>query len=525
MPFADVTKPIVVQASKVLAANVDNYLRRMCIVSQGGSTLAVGTSKIVRNSNYTEILNGIVNENPNAEALKKQLDGFFAYAGDKECCVLEVGAFDSTANTISQQVSKLRDFIEGQVNRSYCHLVPDTWYYPPKAIVATPNTTLSVNYALTALRPAVPEGETLPENVEQPTTQASLTVLTNAQTYSVEVADPSIVIYNEQTRLFTAIQEGTTTATIIANLNASNPNSKNAVVEVEFKVGVWNENLTLTPEETAKTSEQVTNTTSNIPTEGERDLAFASLAENYLDLENKVFFFTNLKLNEDPSISEAWQLYKGKKSVFGVYDNLNNASYPLASIILGICASNRYDIGETQVGTPLNYKALKGVSGSQLTHTFANNIIQAPATFAGSLAGNPAILNGRYADGVAWEYYYFWDLIEFEIKKKLEMLLLNGSNTSNSTIAYSQQGIDVLASSIKSELLLWQSRGLVTSFSQSYDPASNSQIGIGQIKAIDFYSYIKSNPEDYANEVYRGFSFYLMVGRFIRQIFIDVTLN
>lgn len=525
MPFVDVTKPIIVQASKVLTANIDNYLRRMCIVSDGGSTLPVGTSKIVRNSDFSEILNGIANQNSNGEALQKKLNGFFAYAGDKECCVLEVGAFNATSNTIAQQVSRLRDFVEGQVNRSYCHLVPDAWYYPSKSIVVTPNTTLSVTPALTALRPAVPDGETLPADVSAPVSQVTLTIITNAPDHHIEVADPSIVHYDSTTNTFIALQEGTTTATITANINSSNPNSKNAVVEVEFKVGVWNEDLALTPEETAKTSEQVSITTTNAPTEGERDLAFASFAGSYIDLEDKVFFFVNLKLLDDPSISEAWQLYKGKKSVFGVYDNLKDSPYPLASVVLGICASNRYDIGDTQVGTPLNYKALKGVSGTQLTHTFANNLIQAPATFAGSLAGNPTVLNGRYADGTAWEYYYFWDLIELEIKKKLEMLLLNGSNTSNSTIKYTQQGIDVLASSIKSELLLWQSRGLVTSFSQSYDQASNSQIGIGQIKAIDFYSYIKSNPEDYANEVYKGFSFYLMIGRFVRQIFIDVTLN
>lgn len=525
MPFADVTKPIIVQASKVLTANVDNYLRRMCIVSNGGSNLNVGTSKIVHQSDYADILSTEVSATEYSTKLNKLLTGFFAYAGDKECCVVEVGAFNSSTNPISLQVSRLQDFIGSQVNRSYCHLVPDEWYYPPKATILTPNTTLTVQYKLTALRLPIPEGETLPEGVSQPNPEGQLDIQTNASDYTVEIADETVVSFDKESHKLTALKEGTTDITITANVNTSNSNSQNATAVVSVKVGKWDEELVLTDTEQAETSEKVVVTTNNQPTEGERDLAFSQLAAKYINLEDKVFFFIRLKDNEDPSISEAWQLYKSKKSVFGVYCNLNNPPYPLTAVILGICASSKFDIGDTQVGTPLNYKVLRGLTPNQLTHTFANNIIQSSANFAGTLAGNPVVLNGRYADGTAWEYYYFWDLIEFEIKKNLETLLLNSANSSNNALPYTQQGIDIMLSSIKGTLLLWQSRGIVTSFAEGYDPVTNTQINPGQIKTIDFYTYIQNNPLDYANEIYKGFSFYLMVGRFVRQIYIDVTLN
>lgn len=523
--YADVTNPIIIQATKTLQPKIDNFLRRMCIVSQGGTTLENGQFQIVRSSSYGEILNTQPNNEAAKTELEKKLKGFFAFAGDKELCVLEVGAFNVDSNPISNQVQFLSDYIASKKSQSYIHLVPDAWYYPPERSVPVANTSISCTTSLVGLREAVPESESLPGGVSQPITTEALVITTNIadENLSAVWGQEGIASFDVASKTITAIKEGETTLTLSGKTNPDEGNE--ASITIKVIVGAWNEELALEPsEETAKDT-PVSDITNNPNKTLGRDLAFSNFAKEFASLESKVFFFITMTANEDPSISQGAALYKNVKSVFLVYDNLLNAAYPLSSIVLGICASSTYDLSDTQKGTPLNFKTLDGQTAAQLSSVLATNIIDCPANFGGTLAGNYVLLNGRYADGTAWEYYYFWDTIEFEIRKKLETLLLNGVNSSQNVIPYNQSGLDTLAANIKSVLLLWQSRGVVTNFAKSFDNNTNSMVDVGQISAIDFYTYIANNPEDYANEIYKGFSFYLMIGRFIRQIYIDVTLN
>lgn len=523
--YADVTNPVVVQASKTLSSKIDNYLRRMCIVSEGGSSLNPGEFKLVRNSSYAEILSTQPNNETAKNDLEKKIKGFFAFAGDKELCILEVGAFNQESNPISNQVQHLSSYIAAKKSQSYIHYVPDSWYYPPISRVRVPNSTITLDTSLVALRVAKPENETLPEGASEPISTKVLDIVTNIPTenLSFSFGKEGVASFDVETKTITAVGAGETTLMLAGRLDTSK--GEDAFITLQIVVGEWNEDLTLTEEQTALQSTPLSYTTNNADEEGVRDLAFSNFAKEFISLESKVFFFITMTTNEDPLISQAAQLYKNVKSVFLVYDNLLNAAYPLSSIILGICASSSYDLSDTQKGTPLNFKTLDGQTAEQLSSVLSSNIIDCPANFGGTLAGNYVLLNGRYADGVAWEYYYFWDTIEFEIKKKLETLLLNGVNSSQNVIPYTQSGIDTLAANIKSVLLLWQDRGVITSFSESFDSNTNSMVNAGQISAIDFYTYVANNPEDYANEIYKGFSFYLMIGRFIRQVYIDVTLN
>lgn len=526
MAYADVSKPIVIQASKSLSAKVDNYLRRMCIVSQGGSSLADGQWKEINSSQIEEILSTQLDNESAVNDLRRKLNGFFAFASDKDVMVVEVGAFESQNNPISKQVQKLRDYINDAGKKSYCHLVPSSWYWPKEEMVEVPNSEISISQALYALRPAVPEDQTLPEEgVTQPISQISLGLSTNipSENLKIEIEPKSVASYDADTDSLTAIAQGEATITVSGKVDPLE--GETALVQAKIKVGQWNVNLELTEEEKKLEKQGVEDQTDNGTKPGDRDLSFLGLVDEHIAMSSKTFFFIEIT-KEVPSTSAAFQTYANKKSLFAVYDNLvATSSYPLSSIILGIAASSRYDLSTTQHGTPMNFKALSGQNFDPLKRAMMKELIDAPANFAGELAGNCVLMNGRYTDGTAWEYYYQWNIVEFEIELKLQMLLLNGVNSASSVIQYNQNGIDILKANIKSVLMLWQERGVITSFARSLDAATGLMVGEGDISSVDFTQYIAQNPEDYKNEVYKGFSFYIMIGRYPRQIVIEASLN
>lgn len=522
MAYADITKPVIIQASKSLSAKVDEYLRRMCILSCGGTTLGVGESREVSISSYSSILNDQIGSETLKTNIENKLRGFFAYAGSKDVQVLELGAFDADTNTIANQVTQLRTFINNASPRCYIYLVPEFWYYPNISMVPIENTQIHITHSLVMLRTAIPEGETLPADVSEPVTEALNQITSNASDLSVQYSNEGVAEFDKATGKIKALSEGETTITLSGKVDSTKGDT--AIATFQVIVGAWNEELNPTSTQAALINTPINVSTNNGFESGGRDLSFSALAAEYTALNSTTFFFIEMTKNEDPSISQAFELYKNKKSVFVVYDNLQNSQLPLISMILGLCASDKFDLGASQTGSPLNYKLLSGQTPSFLSSSLLKNLIQAPANFAGSLAGNPVVLNGRYCDGVAWEYYYQWDTIEFNITKKLQTLLLNSANSKQSVVVYNQNGLDILKANIKSELLRWKEYGVITAFSRSYDQTTMSLVGEDDIEAIDFYTYVAQNPDKYENEIYDGFSFYVMVSRYVRQIIISAEV-
>lgn len=522
MAYADVTNPIIIQASKSLSAKVDEYLRRMCIVSCGGTTLGVGESKEVNISSYSSVLTDQVGSVAAKTNLEKKLRGFFAYAEGKDVYVLELGAFNADTNTIANQVARLKTFINNASPRCYIYLVPESWYYPNASAVPVEDTQIHIAHSLVMLRAAVPEGKTLPAGVSEPITEAANSVTSNAQALSVSYSNEGVAEFDRTTGKIKALNAGETTVILSGRVDPRKGNE--AIASFRVVVGAWNEEQVSTSAQTLLINTPVNVSTNNGFEDGGRDLSFSSLAEEFLALNSTTFFFIEMTKNEDPSVSPAFELYKNKKSVFAVYDNLQNSQYPLVSIVLGVCASDKFDLGEGQAGSSLNYKLLAGQTIGFLSSSLLKNLVQAPANFAGSLVGNPVILNGRYCDGVAWEYYYQWDTIEFNITKKLQTLLLNSANSKQNVVAYNQNGLDILKAGIKSELLKWKEYGVISAFSRSYDQTTASMVGENDISATSFYTYIAQNPEKYENEIYDGFSFYVMIGRYPRQIVISAEV-
>lgn len=552
MTFADVTRPVVINVTKMSVAQVDEYIRRPAVISTGETLLNIGEYKIVDAGTYIDIFRD--KDNYTTTNLYKRIAGFFSYAENKELLVFEVGEFDAADNNTASQVQTLRSFIANKYKRCYAYLVPDAWYYPEKIMLNITNTSFKLEKKFVGLRMPIPNGKfetDLPaknakitptsfvgikagsknisasyiakalEKISAPISKATNKLTTNASYMDVTYSVANVAKYDWETGEVEAIGEGETEITLTGAFSKL----EGKVLTTKFKVRVeaWDKELVLTKQEETDSKTGDEQITDNGQKEV-RQMDFADLAQEYSQLNSQQYFFVNATKDEDPAISDAWTYYKGKKAVFAIYDNLEKG-FPLASMIMGQCFSSKFDLSTTQLATPLNYTKLSGQIFSTLSQTMSSNLIDAPMTFGGSLAGNSVILNARYADGVAWEYYYQWDLLDFNVKLKLERLLFNSVNSTSTPLPYNQTGLDILKANIKSELLKWQSIGVINTFAAGYDINTGELVTEGDISMIDFNTYITAKPENYQNEIYDGFSFYVMIGRFPRQVVISAMLN
>lgn len=254
---------------------------------------------------------------------------------------------------------------------------------------------------------------------------------------------------------------------------------------------------------------------------------FATMMGKYTKETSQQYFMLKMT-NDDPSTDAVFTQFKDLKCLFCVYDNTSaeyQKTYSMTGSILGLIASAKFDITATNKASPLNFKTLNSYKFESIPNALLQHLIQAPVNFVFDEIGLPTIGNGRYTDGSTFEYWYQWDLTQIAINNKLTTMLINGANNPQYVIRYNQSGIDTLVASIKSVLSQQISLGCITNFAQSVDPVTGNLVGEGDVSAVEFTEYIKENPEDYQNEIYNGVSFYIMIGRYIRQVVINVTLN
>ena len=218
--------------------------------------------------------------------------------------------------------------------------------------------------------------------------------------------------------------------------------------------------------------------------------------------------------------------FKNLKSCFLVYDNSDTSqNINLAGSILGIMASNKFDISGNNKASPLNFKILQGFKFNPINRVLLNSLTQYPANFIFNEVGYATIGNGRYTNGVAWDYWYQWDLTQLALQQKITQLLINGVNNPVNVIRFDQQGIDIINASVKSTLSEYIQLGCINTYAMALNPANNTLIGLNNINTIDFNTYISQYPEKYQNEIYDGISFYVLINRYIRQCILNITLN
>ena len=480
MGYADVLHPMVVNVSKTASFSIENHLRRMCIVSAGNSKLTVGSFEIVDSTTYTTYVKA------NTEA-EKMLRTFFSYAGNKPVVLLEVDKA-----TLESSVNSLKGFLDSEELKTFNVLVPDDWYnvkQPDKAYTAT--------MAETTLVPT--------EN-----TQSLNITLTNIEANKITVEGLDNVELNLTAMTYKLKDDRVLSATETVTL-------KYTIGETEEKIGELKFNKTDGTDKCLLTF--------NKTVTGVEDTSFVKLLIEYNNIDKENLFFMTLPKTVDPNADINFTYFKGMKSIHLVSDNTDKDTINSAAAVVGITASNIFDISSSTPASSLNYKQVKSYTPIVRSAALKNQLIQQGVTLIDSLASNTVLLNGRQMDGQPWEYYYYWYLTKLEVHSKITLLLLNGSNNPVAAIGFDQDGIDTIHANIVSKLKELQDLGVITSFAQSYDGGTGEFTGFGDIVCPNYYEFIVSNPDDYANEVLTGISCYIQIGKFIRQVEWNVTLG
>lgn len=249
-----------------------------------------------------------------------------------------------------------------------------------------------------------------------------------------------------------------------------------------------------------------------------------SIMQEYTKETSAQYFM--ISTTSDVTTDNVATQFKGLKSCFLVYDNSDTTqNINLAGSILGIMASNKFDISGNNKASPLNFKILQGFKFNPINRVLLNGLTQYPANFIFNEVGYATIGNGRYTDGFAWDYWYQWDLTQLALQQKITQLLINGVNNPVNVIRFDQQGIDIINASVKSTLSEYIQLGCINTYAMALNPANNTLIGLNNINTIDFNTYISQYPEKYQNEIYDGISFYVLINRYIRQCILNITLN
>lgn len=485
MSYTDVTKPVVVEVALTASFSVENWLRRMAIISAGDTNLAVGEYKIVDSSTY----GNFVKKDTETE---KNLVSFFAYAGSKVVVLLEAGSA-----SLETQCTAIKSFLISEDCKVFNILVPSSYFY-----VKSPDKTFIVSMASQTLVPT--------ETAQTANIVFSENIDVSKVTISGVDATKLNVVLSQNAISYNLLSGQTLDAAVEATLTYTIDGAATELGKITFN-------------EASGTTASSISFTKTIA--GKEDTSFAKLAAEWSDISKENIFLLPYPQNEDPTASTNWQNFKGLASILPVANNCQTSVFETAAMVLGKAANTIFDISETNPASPLNFKALSGSTPQEYNATMKQNLIQAPITFVSALAGQNVILSGLCADGKPWEWYYYWYLTEFRVYEKITTLLLNGVNNPVSAVKFNQDGIDTIHSNIVSVLDECRDLGVITDFAQSYDSATGSLSGSGEIVAPNYYEYIAAYPQDYADEVLKGISCYIQIGKFIRQVQWNVTLG
>lgn len=482
MAYANVNMPVVITTTRNTSFALDDYTRRMCIISAGESKLNIGEFKEVDNSTFSQILKS------DEVGLKTRLNNFFSYSGNRPVVVLEVGTladgFTTSCNTISS-------FLDSKILSVFNIVVPDELYYtqqPDKTYLATLNGTFT------------------PSDAEQELPFV-LTGLT-ASDISFEQADDIEFILKENKIFFkhkTALPSSVT-----AKAYATIGDVKTELGDVVFN---------------NKQGEAVaTNLSFNKTEAGKIDTAFIELLQSKGDLNTSVFFFLNMPKGELTDTSN-FERFKGLKAIQLCYNNSKSKTQHEASIIVGITANSIFDISTNNPSSSLNYKQAAGYQSEQIPLSKKNELIQAGVTLIDNISNIVIVKNGRQMDGTAWEYYFNHATSNYRVENKLSTLLINGANNPVSALKFNQDGIDTAYNVLKSELVDQCNLGILTNFAESFDSATGVLNNEGEMYCPTFKEFATNNAEDYKEGVFSGISYFEQIGSFIRQIKINVNIG
>lgn len=614
----NVTTPVVINATTAPLVQSDFFLRRVCFVSFGDSTLSIGELRDVESTNYRDILNKTNNE------LVLRLEQFFAYAGNKKAYVYECGSQPVTPLTDSFDVLKQyaysvkEDYESFWYSSVYKANFTDTlenlkaWakqfegltdgdyirFSQQTIVAAAVNTTKAFNIdtSMSGLTYKVYEDSTKTTEATD-TLQIDFSAKTvkllkemTVNQYYVELFDgqspvnsDKLIVVNKssagaiQTDSFSyagtaqgyqtwliqnSKDDNLTSLDEYLSLNnkdwQASRGSNLAETDNSFKAKLTKESLNTALTENSTVfvdypsaydeyrvekgiyssdySDKINLIKDQIDDGRQRIYIYAlpkqlyyyggtgKLCQAYSEPSSAIYFAIEVDKDEALGASSKFKQFEGIKSVIAIYNN-GIDGYSFAGAVLGRFVSALFDLSASNPATPVNYKAINGFAFTMLSRSKEAELIENSVTFAGELVGNTVIYNGRTQDSRPFDYWYQWDIVAFNLQEAIVSILLQGVNNPNQVIKYDQNGIDTLNAAIKSRLSKMIDYGCITEFCAGLDPATGASIESGYIKAESFSDYVAANPDKYAMEIYDGFSFYLRIGKYIRQLILNISLG
>lgn len=519
--LVDVTNPVIINATTAITRESPSHLRRVCLVSLGWTLLEEGEYKEVFKYDYQKTIK------PYPE-MKTKCEAFFSQADNKGLTLIELGKqvgtpLESTYDTLLQ----------------YCEMYPEfnkdkfyEWIYNTKW---NDKSTEETKEVLIAFFNQYQPNSLFDENVYN----EWCTTNNKDNSYLVNLFEyfDLILPKNWRTNYYSYLAENNDNykeELTLENLTEYVTGlSDFFFVQEEYDIYLEDKG-TKEKDYSSKIEELNKFITNNewpcyiflLPDGmGEDDTLGSALFSLYSQLQNNTYFFINFNSKDlqNYSFSNVFNSVKNQKSAALFVNNAENSD--LAALASGLFASYKFDLSDTNPASPFNYKAIKGVNKKSLTSPIRQRLVRDSVNFLDSITTQTVLMNGRYGDTYSIDYRYQWDLTSFTVAASLKQLILNGVNNPIYVIRYNQDGIDILKSRVKSVLNQMISQGCVTEYAEGIESATNQLVNVGEISAIDFRSYIRSNPEDYENEIYRGISFYLRIGKYIRQVIMNVTLG
>lgn len=521
MALVDVTKPVIINATTSIVRESPDHLRRVCLISLGWSILQEGEAKEIFKYDYQNYCRAY-------SEIQKKCVSYFGQANNKSLILLELGIQSGTPLESSFFVLKdYCDTLSGFSFGSYLKWVYDT-NWDQKAAQETKDLLIQFyNY----YSPGEPFNEESYENwaqLNQYDEGEPLTMMTYMNAVFPHDWEVTYLnwLYAENESFKVAVEDEDKLMQYVTSLNNTPFDAENYSIYLE-------EHGTKDSDYSSKVkaiNDFVTN--SELPCYifilpdgmGNYELLQAELFALYGQLNQPVYFFLDYNGQaESVEISNHYEQVKDQKSAALFLNNTEGQS--LSALSAGMFASYKFDLSQTNPASPFNYKRLDGVKFSPLPLPIKQNLIQLSVNFVDQVANQIVLLNGRYGDTFAIDYRYQWDLTSFRVETDLKSLILNGVNNPIYVIKYNQNGIDILQARVKSSLNAMIELGAVTEYAASINAATGDLINVGDITCIGFREYITNNPEDYENEIYGGISFYLRIGKYIRQVILNITLG
>lgn len=504
MANADIRNPIVINATtSTLIAGAD-FVRQVCFVSLGETKMTKGEYRKIDRTELKDVLAKTDTE------LEYRLNSFFAYATNKLAGILELG--EQPIIPANESFTNLFNYLGtiGASDEGWNKFIYDKWDK------ADEETQISNYFGQLGVTADYDQWRTLNnKNTDD---------LATKKEYLATTKDYPNAYYEFLDENLDAFQALKTDANLKEYAVSLNPDYETSYKEYLKTIGEYDSDFSAKVNEMKDFIDNANfkNYVYALPSPFYTSDDTPAFTKGYMDINSKQYFALEVPADYE---EEKFSKYREQKSVWAIMNNGVDKNNNAVGAVLGKFASSSFDVSASLKASPINFKTLLGFSFNELGSSIQRKIIQDNITYVSSKANNTIIMNGRCMDSRAIDYWYQWDLTSLEVERSLVQLILNGVNNPNYAIRYNQNGIDTISASIIATLNKMIEYGCVTEFGASYNSATNELLNIGYIYAVDYYSYIANQPDDYQNEVYKGISFYLRIGRYIRQVVLNITLN